>query len=159
MAKPGRRGDLTSEEAEQVFLLAIDWGTYRTLSRELGLSRDEVRELAELYLGRFDERLERRLAEVDVRLERRLAELDVRLEQRLAERDVRLEQRLAERDVRLDQRLAELDGRLEQRFADVRVEMGDRLSAHYRDLHRWLFVLWAGTVIPLAGLMVALIKL
>ena len=123
------------------------------------VNRDEVRELAELYLGRFDERLERRLAEVDVRLERRLAELDVRLEQRLAERDVRLEQRLAERDVRLDQRLAELDGRLEQRFADVRVEMGDRLSAHYRDLHRWLFVLWAGTVIPLAGLMVALIKL
>lgn len=79
------------------------------------VNRAEVREIADLYLSRFDERLERRLAEMDVRLERR--------------------------------------------FAEVRVEMAVRLSAQYRDLLRWLFVFWAGTIIPLAGLMIALIKL
>ena len=116
------------------------------------VNREDVRELGELWLSRFDERLERRLAESDVRLERRLAEQDVGLELRLAERDSQLEQRLAERDARLERRLAGMEGRL-------RVEICDRLAAQYRDLVRLLLAFWAGTVIPLAGLMVALVKL
>jgi len=35
----------------------------------------------------------------------------------------------------------------------------DRLSGQYRDLLWWLFVFWAGTIVPLAGLMIALIRL
>lgn len=105
------------------------------------VNRAEVRELADLYLSRFDERLERRLAEHDVKLERRLAE----------------------QDAKLDRRLVELESRIESKmtagFAAVRVEMADRLSAQYRDLLRWQFVFWAGTIIPLAGLMIALNKL
>lgn len=79
------------------------------------VNRAEVRELADLYLSRLDERM--------------------------------------------DRRLAELEQRMTAGFAAVRVEMADRLSAQYRDLLRWLFVFWAGTIIPLAGLMIALIKL
>lgn len=94
------------------------------------VSRSEVRDVADLYLSRFDERLDRRLAEYDAKVERRLVELEGRV-----------------------------DAKMTAGFAGVRVEMADRLSAQYRDLLRWLFVFWAGTIIPLAGLMIALIKL
>lgn len=94
------------------------------------VNRGEIRELAEAYLGRLDERMERWLAEFDARMD----------------------QRFAERDAKMEVRLAALEGTL-------RVEIADRLSAQYNDLLRWLFVFWAGTIIPLAGLMVALIEL
>lgn len=101
------------------------------------VNRGEVREIADLYLSRFDEPLERRFAEQDVKLERRFAEQDANLERRLVG----------------------IEHQMTAGFAAVRVEMADRLSAQYRDLLRWLFVFWAGTLIPLAGLMIALIKL
>lgn len=82
------------------------------------VNRGEVRELADVYFSRFDERLERRLAETTAKLEQQMA----------------------------------------AGFAAGRVEMADRLSAQYRDLLRWLFVFWAGTIIPLAGLMLTLSK-
>jgi AcrR family transcriptional regulator len=44
MRKPGLAKDLTLEEAERVFLFAIDPGTYRTLTNELELDQDGVRE-------------------------------------------------------------------------------------------------------------------
>lgn len=94
------------------------------------VNRSEVRELADVYLSRFDERLERRFTEYDAKVERRLVELESRI-----------------------------DNKMTTGFAAVRVEMADRLSAQYRDLLRWLFIFWAGTIIPLAGLMIALIKL
>jgi AcrR family transcriptional regulator len=49
----GRRGlapDLTFEEAERVFLFATDPATYRTLTGELGLGDDGVRE----WMGRYE---------------------------------------------------------------------------------------------------------
>lgn len=94
------------------------------------VNRSEVRELADLYLGRLDERLERRLAERDAQLE-----------------------------IRLERRLVELENKITAGFAALRVEMADRLSAQYRDLLRLLFIFWAGTFVPLAGLIVALMKL
>ena len=112
------------------------------------VNRSEVRELADLYLSRFDERLERRFAEQDTKLERRFAELGAKVEHRLAEQDVTLERRLVG-----------IEHEMTVGFAAVRVEMADRLSAPYRDLLRWLFIFWAGTIIPLAGLMIARIKL
>jgi hypothetical protein len=39
-------------------------------------------------------------------------------------------------------------------IATVRAEM----AAQRADLIKWMFIFWAGTVIPLAGLMVALLK-
>jgi AcrR family transcriptional regulator len=44
MKKRGLAGGLTFEEAERVFLFAIDPATYRTLTGELGLDQDGVRE-------------------------------------------------------------------------------------------------------------------
>jgi hypothetical protein len=94
------------------------------------VNRAEIREIADLYLSRLDERIARHLAEHDARI-----------------------------DAKIERRFADQDARMAAGFAAVRVEMADRLSAQYRDLLRWLFVFWAGTIIPLAGLMVALIKL
>jgi AcrR family transcriptional regulator len=44
MAKRGLAGGLSFEEAERVFRFAIDPATYRTLTGELGLDQDGVRE-------------------------------------------------------------------------------------------------------------------
>jgi hypothetical protein len=70
-----------------------------------------IRELADLYFARFDDRLQKGLAEVRAELKEGLAQ--------------------------------------------VRQEMAGQRA----DLIKWMFIFWAGTVIPLAGLMVALLKL
>jgi hypothetical protein len=42
--KPGVRSDLGFKEAEGIFLVAIDWGTYRLIARELDLDEAGARE-------------------------------------------------------------------------------------------------------------------
>ncbi len=49
LQKPGTRPDLTLEEAEQIFVIAIDWSTYRTLTNELGLDSEHVRHWLRTY--------------------------------------------------------------------------------------------------------------
>jgi AcrR family transcriptional regulator len=53
MRMGGRREDLTLEEAERIFLVAIDWGTFRTLTAEAGMSSDDVRRWIERYYRRM----------------------------------------------------------------------------------------------------------
>ena len=53
LTKPGTRPDLTLEEAEPIFLIAIDWGTYRTLTHELGLTQHAAREWLRRYYQRM----------------------------------------------------------------------------------------------------------
>ncbi len=64
-------------------------------------------------------------------------------------------------EARLEQRLAETKGELRTEIAGLRVEIaghGVHIANQRSDLLKWMFVFWAGTVIPLAGLMVALTK-
>jgi AcrR family transcriptional regulator len=50
MSKKGRRRGLTEEDAYRVFLLAIDWSTYRLLTGEMGLDHDGASDwIARLY--------------------------------------------------------------------------------------------------------------
>ena len=49
---------------------------------------------------------------------------------------------------------ARFDAKLEQRVADLRAELHGTSAT----LFKWMFVFWAGTVIPLAGLMVVLFQ-
>jgi len=65
--------------------------------------------------------------------------------------DARLEQRLAELRAEL---LAEI-GRLDGRIDALRLEM----AAQRAELIKWMFLFWVGTIVPLAGLMVALSRL
>ena len=62
--------------------------------------------------------------------------------------DAKLEQRLAELNARIDR----LEGRFEQLRSDVRAQLADQRS----ELLKWMFLFWAGTVVPLAGLILAL---
>ena len=57
-------------------------------------------------------------------------------------------------DAKLEQRISEVRSELRQEIADVKVIM----SKQRADLITWMFVFWAGTVVPLAGLMFALFQ-
>jgi uncharacterized protein Yka (UPF0111/DUF47 family) len=62
--------------------------------------------------------------------------------------DAKMEQRLAELNARIDR----LEGRFDQLRSDVRAQLADQRS----ELLKWMFLFWAGTVVPLAGLILAL---
>lgn len=97
----------------------------------------QLRELAELHYGRFDARLDQRLAEVAGSLRTEMAHGHAALRTETA------------------QGLAALRTEMAQGLAAVRVEMGSLRG----DLMKWMFIYWMGTIVPLSGLMVALVKL
>ena len=53
LRKPGVRRDVGVDDAERVFLVAIDWGTYRTLTGELGLAPEDVCDWLHEYYRRM----------------------------------------------------------------------------------------------------------
>ena len=95
--------------------------------------RTDLRELNELNFARFDAKLEQRVASLDAKIDQRAAALDSRI----------------------DQRTATLEAKIDQRVAELR----ERISEVKSELLKWMFIFWAGTVVPLAGLMIALRKL
>ena len=61
---------------------------------------------------------------------------------------------------------ARFDARLEKGLAEVRAELAKELgqlrseaAGKHADLIKWMFIFWIGTLVPLAGLIVALTKL
>lgn len=58
-------------------------------------------------------------------------------------------------EARLEKGLAEVRADMATQGADLRSEM----AAQRADLVKWMFIFWAGTVIPLAGLAIALSRL
>ena len=53
LRKPGVRADLTLREAEETFLVAIDWNTYRTLTTRGNMAPEEVQAWAAGYYRRM----------------------------------------------------------------------------------------------------------
>ena len=53
LTKSGHRPGLTLEQAERDFVIAMDWGTYRTLTGELGLTPGQVRDWIHSYYQRM----------------------------------------------------------------------------------------------------------
>jgi hypothetical protein len=98
-------------------------------ARELG----HIRELAELHYSRFDARLEQRLANLG------------------ADVDGRIEALRTDLYGRIEALRTDLYGRIEALRTELAVQRGD--------LIKWMFLFWVGTIVPLAGLMVALVKL
>ncbi len=66
--------------------------------------------------------------------------------------DAKLEQRFGVLDVRIEELDKAFDARLGRCKAELRQDMADLRS----ELLKWMFVFWAGTVLPLAGLILAL---
>ena len=56
LTKPGTRPGLTPEQAERDFVIAMDWGTHRTLTAELGLTPGQVRDWIRNYYQHMFER-------------------------------------------------------------------------------------------------------
>ena len=96
--------------------------------------RADLRELNELNFQRFDAKLEQRLARQDARWEGQLAALKGELHTAIAE---------VKADVRRE-------------MAELRAELRTAMADQRADLHRSVSRYWAGTVIPLAGLIIAL---
>jgi hypothetical protein len=66
-----------------------------------------------------------------------------------------LQRGLAEVRGETQKSITELGARLDTSIAELRTEMASQRA----DLIKWMFLFWAGTVLPLAGLAVALVKL
>ena len=105
--------------------------------------RADLRELNELNFARFDAKLEQRLATLEARTNQRLHELQITLEAKL---DTKLDRTVAEHA------FAQVDARIDRMAGELRVQLAEQRA----DLLKWMFLFWAGTVIPLSGLVVAL---
>ena len=90
--------------------------------------RADLRELNELNFGRFDAKLEQRLATLDAKLEQRLAELDAKW----------------------GGRWTELDAKVVQRLAELRVELVKELAGVKSGL-KWMLAFWAPTALAVIG--------
>jgi hypothetical protein len=62
-------------------------------------------------------------------------------------------------EARLEKGLGEVRSDMDKGFVEVRSEMDSRLANQRADLIKWMFIFWVGTMVPLAGLMIALLKL
>ena len=58
-------------------------------------------------------------------------------------------------DARLSKGLTEIRAEMDVRLERLEVRLADQGA----DLIKWMFVFWIGTIVPLAGLLVALTKL
>ena len=70
--------------------------------------------------------------------------------------DAKMEQRLGELKARIDGVEARLEARLDQSIGGLRSEVRAQLAEQRAELLKWMFLFWAGTVVPLAGLILAL---
>jgi ABC-type phosphate transport system auxiliary subunit len=98
--------------------------------------RADLRQLNELNFARFD-----------AKLEQRVSQLESKFEQRTAQVESKLEQRMTQVESKLEQRISELESKLETKIGTLRAE-----------LIKWMFVFWAGTVIPVVGMVALLIR-
>ena len=72
------------------------------------------------------------------------ARLDAKFEQRIGALDAKLQQQIAALDARLEQWIAEARAELEAEIADVTTAQ----TAERAGLLKWMFIFWAGTVVP-----------
>jgi len=116
--------------------------------------RADLRELNELNFARFDAKLEQRVVELKAEIEGHVAALDAKIERVVAALRAEIEGRIAALDAKVEQRTAELKAELRAGLAEQNV----CLARQRADLMKWMFIFWAGTVVPLGGLMVALLQ-
>ena len=101
--------------------------------------RSDLRELNELNFARFDAKLEQRFAEQDAKWEKRAADRDAKWENTVSELDAKWERRLGE-------------------FRDGLNALKLELVRFKVDLVRWMFALWTGQLLALAGFVLAVLR-
>jgi DNA anti-recombination protein RmuC len=111
--------------------------------------RADLLQLNELNFDRFEAKLDQRLAQLETKVERELAQFKAEVDRRFEQLDAKLGQGITELRSEFKQGIAELRG-------ELRAEFHSGLAASEAKLIRWMFVFWAGTFVPLAGFVVAL---
>jgi hypothetical protein len=114
--------------------------------------RDDLRDLNELNFARFDAKLEQRASELDAKMDRVAGKLDAKIDRFASELDAKMDRVAGKLDAKIDRFASDLDKKIDLRTAELRRDM----AAQRANLITWMFVFWAGTVVPLAGLMLAL---
>lgn len=109
------------------------------------VNRDAVRELAELFLARSEARIDQRMAELRAEFHSAIGGLRGELFSAVGE--LRGE---------LHSGLASLRGELHSQGATLRGDVNASLANQRAELLKWMFLFWAGTVVPLAGLILAI---
>lgn len=104
-------------------------------------------EFNELNYQRFESKLEQRMAEVKATIVSRFVALDARIDRIRDTLDARMVQSYGELVTRMDQGYVRLEARIDSRYSELRA-----------DMIKYLFAFWAGTIIPLVGIMVGLFK-
>jgi hypothetical protein len=107
--------------------------------------RSDLQTLNEGNFVHFDAISAQRFAEQDARIERRFAEFEVKVDRRFAEMDAKFEKRFAEMDAKFEKRFAEQDAKIERRLAELESRLVMRM-----------FAFWAGSMVTLGGLIIAL---
>jgi len=72
--------------------------------------------------------------------------------------DAKLEQRIAQLDAKWDQKWTQLDAKLEKRMAQLEAKIDRRAAETKAELIKWMFVFWAGTLVPLGGMILLLVR-
>lgn len=150
------------EEAASDLVTWVDHSSAREIA--------QLRELADLHYSRFDARLEQRLAELEAGLRTEMgqayAALRTEMGQAYAALRTEMGQGQAALRTEMGQGQAALRTEMAQGQAGLRTEMANGLAALRvemaslrADMMKWMFIYWMGTIIPLAGLMVGLVKL
>ena len=62
-------------------------------------------------------------------------------------------------DARLEQRVVGLDAKLERRLAHAKLELREEMDSFRAGLRRGLVLVWIGTIVPLGGLMLAVMMM
>lgn len=141
-----RLRETLGEEATSDLVTWVDQGlTYQVA---------QLRELADLHYSRFDARLEQRLAECGAALRGEMTQGLVALRQEIAQGLAGLRAEIAQDLAAVRAEMAQGDASRRAEIAALRTDM----AAQRADLMKWMFIYWAGTVIPVAGLVIALAK-
>lgn len=123
--------------------------------------RGELRELNELNYARFEAKLEQRISELRLeigRLEERMMAGFQEVESRFEAMDrlltSRFESRFETMDSRFSARFESVDGR----FETMEQRLMASLATHKASMVRWMLGFWLATVIPVLGLVAALMR-
>ena len=105
--------------------------------------QSDLRDLNENNFARFDAKLEQRAAAIEARIDGLEAKLD---------------HRIGILEAKVDRRMGILEAKVDQRFAEQRESLTTYLTAFESRMTRWMFTLWTGTMITLAGLLLAVLR-
>jgi hypothetical protein len=116
--------------------------------------QSDLRELNEANFARFDAKLEQRVVTLDAKIGATAAGLDAKIGAAAASLDAKIGATAASLDAKIDV----LEAKLEQRITVFESKVEQRFAQFETRLTRWMFALWSGTMVSLAGLFVAVLR-